>query len=605
MVTWSNTSATPSATPAKADQQHDRQEAARGAESGRNPGRDVRRRRRAGGDQARAGDPLDRLDERVRPDLELSHLVEDPLRVGLRAHAREQVLRDETADNGERVELGIELARRQLHLRERLADERQRGRQANAVPARDLGQALHDRAELDLRQRFVSIQRQQLPDLVAKRVEIELLGQLRGEHEQDLGQERDVFLPEGEQEQQHALSDVVRYLPDHPEVEEVDRPVRPEHVPRVRVGVEEAVGQDLAVERLEELGGGLLALGAERRLAHRAARDQLEDEEPPRRELVVNRGRVETRKRLQHLPHPFDVRGFLLEVELTLKRHGQVLDDGGQIDDPPKRFPALRLSGEQAQEPEVAHDLVARSGPLNLDDHAFPALERRLVPLADRPRRERDRIDRLEHVFPRDAELFLHHLDDLGLGQRGDIVLQRGELDDELVRQEIGPRRKNLAELRERRAELLERVPQAAGTDLGRVAAASGLAKPVLREDGRDPARAGEETAFDLGLCHRLPSSRWVWTITTVHGALCETRFGTFSSRNSLRPLMPTLPTTITSTFSSFAVSIITRAGSFPCAASARASVPTTSATYSASSLCVVALSMPSRTDWQTISSAS
>src|ERR671934_148918 len=546
MVTWSNTSATPSATPAKADQQHDRQEAARGAESGRNPGRVVRRRRRAGGDQARAGrdreresarsrpdgvlerrrtaevdlhpcagpragDPLDRLDERVRPDLELSHLVEDPLRVGLRAHAREQ----------------------------------------------------------------------------------------------DLGQERDVLLPEGEQEQQHALADVGCHLADHPEVEEEDRPVRPEHVPRVRIGVEEAVGQDLAVERLEELSGGLLALGAERRLAHRAAGDQLEDEEPPRREPVVNPGRVETRKRLQHLPHPFDVRGFLLEVELTLKRHGQVLDDGGQIDDPPKRFPALRLSGEQAQEPEVAHDLVARSGPLNLDDHAFTALERRLVHLADRPRRERDRIDRLEHVFPRDAELFLHHLDDLGLRQRGDIVLQRGELDDELVRQEIGPRRKDLAELRERRAELLERVPQAAGTDLGRVAAASGLAKPVLREDGRDPARAGEETAFDLGLCHRLPSSRWVWTITTVHGALCETRFGTFSSRNSLRPLMPTLPTTITSTFSSFAVSIITRAGSFPCAASARASMPTTSATYSASSLCVVALSMPSRTDWQTISSAS
>src|ERR671934_29793 len=555
MVTWSNTSATPSATPAKADQQHDRQEAARGAESGRNPGRDVRRRRRAGGDEARprsdrererarsrpdrvlerrrtaevdlhpcagprAGDPLDRLDERVRPDLELSHLVEDPLRVGLRAHAREQVLRDETADNGERVELGIELARRQLHLRECLADERQRGRQANAVPARDLGQALHDRAELDLRQRFVSIQRQQLPDLVAERVEIELLGQLRGEHEQDLGQERDVFLPEGEQEQQHALADVGYHLADHPEVEEVDRPVRPEHVPRVRIGVEEAVGQDLAVERLEELSGGLLALGAERRLAHRAAGDQLEDEEPPRREPVVNPGRVETRKRLQHLPHPFDVPGFLLDVELTLKRHGQVLDDGGQIDDPPKRFPALGLSGEQAQEPEVAHDLVARSGPLNLDDHAFTALERRLVHLADRPRRERDRIDRLEHVFPRDAELFLHHLDDLGLG-------------------------------------------------------------------------------------HRLPSSRWVWTITTVHRALCETRFGTFSSRNSLRPLMPTLPTTITSTFSSFAVSIITRAGSFPCAASARASMPTTSATYSASSLCVVALSMPSRTDWQTISSAS
>src|SRR5207248_867659 len=153
--------------------------------------------------------------------------------------------------------------------------------------------------------------------------------------------------------------------------------------------------------------------------------------------------------------------------------------------------------------------------------------------------------------------------------------------------------------------ELLERVAESAGADLDWVGAAARLAQPVLREDRGDPGRAAEKAALDLGLCHRLPPSRWVWTITTVQCALWETRFGTFSSRNSLRPLMPTLPTTITSTSSAFATSTMTRAGSLPWAASGLASGPTTSSVYAASSRCVSDLFIPSRTDWQTTSSAS
>jgi hypothetical protein len=220
---------------------------------------------------------------------------------------------------------------------------------------------------------------------------------------------------------------------------------------------------------------------------------------------VVDAGRVEPRERLQHLAHLIDVRGFLLEVELALKRVREVLDDCRQVDDPPEGLAALGLLREQPQQAEVAHDLVAGAWPLHLDDDALAGFERRLMHLADRARSERLRVDRGEDILPGNAELLLHHLDDLRLRQRSDVVLERRELDDELGRQEIGTRREDLAQLRERRPELLERVAQPAGADLDWIGAATRLTQAVLREHRGDPCRAAEQAAFDLGLGHCLP----------------------------------------------------------------------------------------------------
>ena len=78
----------------------------------------------------------------------------------------------------------------------------------------------------------------------------------------------DVLLPEREQQQEQQLAHSGVDLADHAEVEEVDPLVPPEQVPRVRVGVEEALGEDLAVVALEQLPRRLGARGAVRRLAH-------------------------------------------------------------------------------------------------------------------------------------------------------------------------------------------------------------------------------------------------------------------------------------------------------------------------------------------------
>src|SRR5439155_14911858 len=161
------------------------------------------------------------------------------------------------------------------------------------------------------------------------------------------------------------------------------------------------------------------------------------------------------------------------------------------------------------------------------------------VDLAYRAGRERLRIDPGEDVLPRDAELLLHHLDDLGLAERRDLVLEGRELGDGFGREQVGPGGEDLAELREGRAELLEGVPEAAGPLLRRVGVPARLAEAVLAEDFGDP-RGPPEEPFVRGGAHSAPC---VCTITTVQGTLWEMRFGTLPSRNSLRPLIPTLPT--------------------------------------------------------------
>src|SRR5439155_16497245 len=152
--------------------------------------------------------------------------------------------------------------------------------------------------------------------------------------------------------------------------------------------------------------------------------------------------------------------------------------------------------------------VVLRGRALHLDDDALAVLEHGSVDLTDRSGRERLGVDAGEDVLPRDAELLLHHLDDLGLAERRDLVLEGRELRDGFGREQIGAGGEDLAELRKGRAELLEGVPEAAGPLLRRVGVPARLAEAVLAEDGRDAGGAAEET-FVRGGAHLLPC---VWT---------------------------------------------------------------------------------------------
>ena len=109
---------------------------------------------------------------------------------------------------------------------------------------------------------------------------------------------------------------------------------------------------------------------------------------------------------------------------------------------------------------------------------------------------------RLEHVLPRDPQLLLHHPDHLLLGERGDAVLQRGELLDERRGKEVGPGREDLAELGERRPQLLQgaaqsaRRPRAGGLPVV-LAAREQLPEAVAGHDAADRRGPPEQATFD------------------------------------------------------------------------------------------------------------
>ena len=125
--------------------------------------------------------------------------------------------------------------------------------------------------------------------------------------------------------------------------------------------------------------------------------------------------------------------------------------------------PIPDLLGEELEQREVLLDHLARVGPLHLHDDLLAVRERRTVHLRDRPGGERQRVDVVEDVLPRDAQLLLHHPDDLLLGERRHVVLQRGELLDELGREEVGTRGQDLAELAEGRTQLSSAARSALG----------------------------------------------------------------------------------------------------------------------------------------------
>ena len=174
------------------------------------------------------------------------------------------------------------------------------------------------------------------------------------------------------------------------------------------------------------------------------------------------------------------------------------------------------FSAKTSRQREVLLDQLAGVGSLDLDDDLLPGRERRPVHLRDRAGGERLRLHRLEDVLPRDAELLLHHRDDLRLGERRHVVLQGRELFDELGREQVRSRREDLPELAERGTELLERGAE----PLGLASPAHGallvgppeeLPQAVLREDHADLRAAGHEMRVGHRFGDRRPD-RGAWT---------------------------------------------------------------------------------------------
>ena len=354
---------------------------------------------------------------------------------------------------------------------------------------RDLGDLLEHFPELDLPEGRASVLGHQASELVPPGGEVDV-GSLivAGDHQHDVRQEGHVLLPEGHQHQHQELAELLTELTHHPEVEEVDRVPPPQQVARVGIGVEEPVGQDLAVVRLQELARGLPSGGPLGRLADGDALDLLHHQEPGARVVAVDHGDSE----------PW----IGLEIELPLKRLRQVLEDGVHVHHHAERRALDGLVREHLEQAEVAHDLLARGGTLDLHHHPVAVRERGPVHLGDGPRCHRHGVDALEDVLPRNPQLFLHHLDHALLRHGGHVVLQRGQLLDVHRRKEVRAGGQDLSELREGRPQRLERLTEPPGAHaigflLAALRPAEQLADAVRRQNLGDLRGSPQEVLVD------------------------------------------------------------------------------------------------------------
>ena len=284
-----------------------------------------------------------------------------------------------------------------------------------------------------------------------------------------------------------------------------------EQIAGMHVGMEEAVAQRVAQERLDQVGGDRLQVVAGRLeggdVVHLDAVDPLHGQDIASGALPVH-GRhakagvapgvlAELRKgcRLEPQVHfdPGGLRQCLRHLDRPQPpRGGNVffLQPGGQeiafeiVEEAPPHAGTDHLHRHFG-----GHAVMQRLGVVHLGDgrgrHRVAEAQEQIVDLA--PERRLDRLDRLP------------------LREGVHLVLQQGEIERHGVADDVGPRRQELAELHVRRPQPDDRLGQAvaalvgerapAGEQPGKAPAEFGQARQFLARQGRDDALADQHPA--------------------------------------------------------------------------------------------------------------
>lgn len=102
--------------------------------------------------------------------------------------------------------------------------------------------------DLHLGQSRLAVFRHDFPDLALKPRYIQITAVKRARHYQrDIAEKNNVFFPQRHQQQQEMFAHIGINGTDHPEIEHVDAILPPHEITRVRIGVKEAVHDDLFV----------------------------------------------------------------------------------------------------------------------------------------------------------------------------------------------------------------------------------------------------------------------------------------------------------------------------------------------------------------------
>ena len=227
-----------------------------------------------------------------------------------------------------------------------------------------------------------------------------------------------------------------------------------EQVSLMHVGVEEAVAERVAEERLDEARGEqlpVMAGGGDRvEIGELDPVDPFERQDVPGGEIPFDLRNAKAAVAGGGLGHFRQGRGFQAEVHLDRHRAGEGVDDGDGLQTVGGGVGALDQPGGGIEGLEVAPEAAADVGPQDLDgDGAALAVgtgDLGAMDLGDGGGGDRRR-ERCEQFIDRLAERGRDHGAGLGIRKRRDLVAEPAEDAGGLAADDVGARREKLAEL--------------------------------------------------------------------------------------------------------------------------------------------------------------
>ena len=213
-------------------------------------------------------------------------------------------------------------------------------------------------------------------------------------------------------------------LPDKAEVEEDDLLGRRvgQDVARVRIAVEEAVHQHLLDHRADEHRAERrrieACLAQLIRLRDLDPVDELHGDDPLSGQVVVDGRDVDLGEAGHAVREAPRMVSLVPVVELLEDACRELVDDAAEPDLAGHRDAAFGDRRQLLHDAEVGLRLGLDPGPLDLDCHERPVMQRRLVDLRGGRGREGHRVERREQLFGRGAELLSDDDHDVVVGER-------------------------------------------------------------------------------------------------------------------------------------------------------------------------------------------
>ena len=145
--------------------------------------------------------------------------------------------------------------------------------------------------------------------------------------------------------------------------------------------------------------------------------------------------------------HPFHAGGFQGIVHLLFDGSGKLFDDLDRAVVGDLFDVALGQGSQMEHDLQIHLHQLADPRPLNLDGHILTVFESGAVNLPDGCRGQGFRIQLVEKVVGRPAGFFIDDSADVSKGEGGNLVLQLGQLADEIHGHQVRAGREDLAHL--------------------------------------------------------------------------------------------------------------------------------------------------------------